>query len=296
MNGILIQVKPVTISYPSFLANLSHFGLLCVSGPDANAFLQGQLTCDVSETYAKHGTFGACCDPKGRMLASFFLWHQHDYYLLMPKNMLEITLAHFKKYVFRSKIDLRIADDLAVMEFSGALPALNSNVLCFQWRGSAHLLVSDHDTIQHLSSQLIAATIYDENHWEAFNIDQGMVWIRPETRGLLIPQMIHLQKMGGVSFKKGCYVGQEIVARTEHLGKLKRHLYQATINDNVTVKLGEALLTSDAQSIGIIVAVAQMAPDQYKILAVLQDQLLENLVAVYYQSVLVSDIKLISKA
>ncbi len=231
-----------------FLTNLQYLGVLRANGPDTEAFLQGQLTCDITSLSETQGSFGACCDPKGRMLATFFIWRSADnYYLLLPRNMLDMTLAHLKKYIIRAKVNLQIENHAAELITS---PDFSTN----------------------------------ENHWRAQNIAAGFVWIYPATRGLLIPQMINLEKIGGVSFKKGCYVGQEIIARTENLGKLKRHLYQAEIDTAENIKIGDEITNADKQVIGIIVEFVQITATHYKLLAVLQDQLTTNSM-IYYKTV-----------
>lgn len=231
-----------------FLTAIQHIGALRIEGPDAASFLQGQLTCDVSTLTVTQSSWGACCDPKGRALATFFLWRgESAYYLLLPKNMLDLTLTHLKKYIFRANVNLQIETAIAEL-----ISPIDSSI--------------------------------NENIWRLQNIEAGFVWIYPETRGLFIPQMLNLQKIGGVSFKKGCYVGQEIIARTENLGQLKRHLYQAKINTKDHIKLGDALINADKQTVGTIVECAPIAPTQYQLLAVLQDQLVANSTAIYFNS------------
>ncbi len=109
--------------------------------------------------------------------------------------------------------------------------------------------------------------------WQAFNIETGFVWIYPESSGLFIPQMINLQQWGGVSFKKGCYVGQEIIARTENLGQLKRHLYRARVNADV-LHVGDEL-TNKGTPIGNIAEIAK-STSGFEILAVIHDSAIEN--------------------
>lgn len=218
----------------SFPVHLNHLSLICIQGVDAGKFLQGQLTGDVLQLPESKGLFTACCDPKGRMLASFLLWRAgEDFYVLLPKTLAEMTLAHLKKYVLFSKVTLQI--EANPEQFVQSNPAYSN-----------------------------------ENAWRAANIESGLVWIYPQTRELLIPQMVNLEQWDGVSFKKGCYVGQEIIARTENLGKLKRHLYRAEI-DNSPLQIGDPILNSEKTPIGLVVE-----KSSEKILAVLQDQLLSN--------------------
>ena len=161
--------------------------------------------------------------------------------------MLELTLNHLKKYIIRAKVNLQIITDL-----------------------TKFITPLTHD---------------DENTWRLQNIAASFVWIYPETRGLLIPQMINLQKISGVSFNKGCYTGQEIIARTENLGKLKRHLYYAKTVTQKKINLGTELTADQQQPIGIIVELAQSSPGNYELLIILQDQLLQPNTSIFADTV-----------
>ncbi|AAO89982.1 YgfZ/GcvT domain-containing protein [Coxiella burnetii] len=227
-------MQPITIA-------IDPFGFILVKGENAATFLQGQLTCDVREINEIRGALGACCDPKGRMVANFFVFQKNkDYYFLLPKSMISITIAHLKKYAVFSKVEL-----LAVNEAETySLPEI---------------------TLKEL----------DENDWRSLNVRAGLVWVYPQTSGKLIPQMINLQKWGGISFTKGCYIGQEIIARTEHLGKLKRHLYRAFVDSETPPTPGDELKNQNDQTMGIVVEAARKNTE-YELLVVIQDVALEN--------------------
>lgn len=115
----------------------------------------------------------------------------------------------------------------------------------------------------------------DENSWRLINISAGLVWIYPKTSGILIPQMINLQRWGGVSFTKGCFIGQEIIARTEHLGKLKRHLYRAVLNNEDCPNIGDSVKNNTGQSVGIVIETARKNIVN-EILAVIQDAAIKD--------------------
>ena len=102
------------------------------------------------------------------------------------------------------------------------------------------------------------------------------IWILPQTTEQFTPQMISLEKHGGVSFKKGCYLGQEIIARTEHLGKLKRHLYTFTLEKAVAANIGDEIMNKEGQKMGIIVIVSEN-----DLLAVVEDRAVQE--SLYWQ-------------
>ena len=230
----------------SILIPVHCFSLISITGKNASTFLQGQLTCDIREIKEMHPLFGACCNHKGRMMANFFVFLKNEnYYFLLPKSMVEPTITHLKKYSVFSKVKLAAINNVKAVEYSG--------------------------------SEIILKEM-DENTWRLANIKAGWVWIHPATSDVLIPQMINLQKWGGVSFNKGCYIGQEIIARSEHLGKLKRHLYRATVIGNKKPTTGEELKSKNDQLVGIVVEAAQNENNEYELLAVLQGHFIESII------------------
>lgn len=226
------------------------FGKVHIKGTKAGEFLQGQTTCDVSALKVDEWSLGACCDPKGRVIANFILKKRdNDFVLFLPPETAPLLITHLSKYAIFSKVEVTACDESL----------------------SDHSLEVQSDPIH--------------------CINTGTVWIVPETSGQLLPQSINLHKKGGVSFKKGCYVGQEIIARTEHLGHLKKHLYRASVRVNSSPKLGDTLEVDHLPS-GIIVAVAPNEEKNkgYQLLVVLEDRMLCHLQNVTYQSCPVSDI------
>lgn len=215
------------------MQNIINFSALLVSGPDAASFLQGQLTCDITQI-TEQPSFGAYCDHRGRMIANFMIKKNNDhFYLILPSSMLDVTESQLKKFALFSKVTLT----------------------------QEPLSIHTH----HVENRKLEL------------IKKGVVFIYPETSLLFTPQMIDWEKHGGVSFTKGCYVGQEVVARTQHLGKLKRHLHQLTMNDhNTNIPAPGTNLTNDQhESIGIICDTA-IDNNTLQLLAVIQDDALKE--------------------
>ena len=229
---------------PVYTISLNHFSAIVISGANTLTFLQSQLTCDMHKITETHGSLSACCDYKGRMIANFYIFRQgENYYFLLPKSMVSFTLDHLKKYAVFSKIKLAAIDDLT----TSVRPPID-----------------------------IEITEIKENDWRTLNIDVGLVWIYPQTTVSLIPQMINFQRWGALSFTKGCYIGQEIVARTHYLGKLKRHLYRANVICQNLPAPGDRLKNQNDQHVGIIVEVASKGNQEHKLLAVIQDAVIGN--------------------
>ena len=275
----------------AFYCTLSHEGILALRGPDANKFLQGQVTCNLNYLSDSQCSLGARCTPKGRMQSSFRIVSVTDGYLLaMANELLEAQLTDLKKYAVFSKskltdesqawlrFGLNGADD-ALRSLGLELPADADSVVRHQELlalrlsdGRAELWVpaAQAEAVKaQLAAQLPEAPL---NDWLLAQIRAGIGQVMGSTRELFIPQMINLQAVGGVSFKKGCYTGQEIVARMQYLGKLKRRLYRLELHDSQVPEPATALFSSArASSVGEVVLAARSGTG-VELLAVLQDE------------------------
>jgi folate-binding protein YgfZ len=274
-----------------FFCVLSHEGVLAVRGPDASKFLQGQLTCNLNYLDAEHSSLGARCTPKGRMQSSFRIFPQGDGFVLaMHKALVQTQLADLAKFAVFSKSKLidetaqwvrfGLSDGDAALQSLGLDLAQTADSLT-QGHGLIAVRLSDGraelwaqaaeaETVHaRLTAQLREAPI---DAWVLAQIRAGIGQVVGETRELFIPQMINLQAVGGVSFKKGCYTGQEIVARMQYLGKLKRRLYRlaATSVDTETPAPGLELFSPvHGSSVGEVVLAARNN-GTLELLAVLQ--------------------------
>lgn len=264
----------------SFCTALDDLGLLKISAPDALTFLQGQLTCDLNLLSETQSSLGCCCDRKGRVLFSFRIYRKdQNYYLYLPKSMLENALQHLRKYVIIAKVSLNIhetkffafygknglnwlGDQFPNMptQFGAARQIENETLICVDEENPRYLLITNR------SYELTTA---NNDEWNFLELQQGLVTIYPETQALFIPQMLDYEKWGAVSFSKGCYVGQEIVARTQHLGKLKRHLHR--LDSAKLMKRGEAVLNAENEVIGTVAECCKTPDGGFTVLAVMRD-------------------------
>ncbi|MBY8931781.1 folate-binding protein YgfZ [Pseudomonas sp. Wu6] len=279
----------------AFFCSLTHEGVLAVRGADAAKFLQGQLTCNLNYLSDTQASLGARCTQKGRMQSSFRILLQGDGVLLaMASELLEPQLADLKKYAVFSKSKLTDESaawvrfglahaDQALSALGLALPVETDSVVRTETLiairvspGRAELWApAEH--AESLLSQLAATLPQAElNEWLLGQIRAGIGQVMPQTRELFIPQMLNLQAVGGVSFKKGCYTGQEIVARMQYLGKLKRRLYRLSLVAAQVPEPGTALFApSHNSSIGEVV-IAAKADQSIELLAVLQAEAADN--------------------
>ncbi|MBP5966181.1 MULTISPECIES: YgfZ/GcvT domain-containing protein [Pseudomonas] len=278
----------------AFFCTLSHEGVLAVRGADAGKFLQGQLTCNINYLSETASSLGARCTQKGRMQSSFRILLEGDGVLLaMASELLEPQLADLKKYAVFSKSKLTDesaawvrfglrSGDAALSSLGLDLPietdsvVRNDGLIAIRVspdRAELWVPADQAQTIKHTLS--ITLPEGELNQWLLGQIRAGIGQVMPTTRELFIPQMLNLQAVGGVSFKKGCYTGQEIVARMQYLGKLKRRLYRLSLDATQLPEPGTPLFApSHNSSIGEVVLAAG-AGQNIELLAVLQAEAAE---------------------
>ncbi|CAG8873613.1 tRNA-modifying protein YgfZ [Pseudomonas fluorescens] len=273
----------------AFFCTLSHEGVLAVRGADASKFLQGQLTCNLNYLSDSRASLGARCTQKGRMQSSFRILLEGDgVALAMATELLEPQLADLKKYAVFSKSKLSDESaawvrfgvdhgDAALVSLGLDLPAETDSVVrndgliairVSPERAELWVTAGQADAIKGKLSAVLSEG--DLNQWLLGQVRAGIGQVMPGTRELFIPQMLNLQAVGGVSFKKGCYTGQEIVARMQYLGKLKRRLYRLQLAASELPEPGTPLFSpTHGSSIGEVVLAAR-AGQNIELLAVLQ--------------------------
>jgi len=277
-------------------ADLDYLGVIAVHGTDAGEFLQAQLSNDIRSCGENSSRLSAYCTPKGRILGLMRIFRQGDtFYLRLPADSLEAVLQRLRMYVLRAEVTLEdVSEDFYCIGISGAdageeirsaagqAPAEDNQVL-HPGRLSLIKVPGIQPRYEVYARSLETAQAFWDSlnvrgapvgspTWRLLEILAGIPNIFAATTGLFVPQMINLQLVDGVSFKKGCYPGQEIVARMQYLGTLKRRMYLGHIQQDETISPGDKLCqaSGDEQIIGRIVD-AQPHPDGgHLALAVLQ--------------------------
>jgi len=276
-----------------FVAELSEYGLIRFKGEDSQQFLQGQLSCDVASLEVGRAQYGSYNTPKGRILASFLLWRdEHGYILQLPRLLRETIQKRLAMHILRSKV--KTTDATAEFRLIGIAGAgveagikpmfrqIPSMPLTMTNANGVNLLRLDAHRFQIIAAperapelrNLLAkqATAVGEARWDWTNIRAGIPYITPATQDQFVPQMVNLDLIGGVSFTKGCYPGQEIVARMHYLGRLKQLMYLANIAGNEAPQPGDKLYSSGLadQASGMIVNASPSPDGGYDVLAVIQ--------------------------
>jgi len=272
--------------------------VLSVKGPDSQKFMQGQFTCNLSEINSQSYRPGACCNAKGRMVSSFNLLQvgEGDYLLSLHHSITESTQSHLKKYMvfFKSKmlpVDYVLAgitgadaDSAIKCIFPGA-PSQDFDQVTFNGlaviklpHGAGYQLYIPTDQAQAqatLELLLSKCTLSNNTLWNENLIRHGIGSVEEKTQEAFIPQMMNLSQQGGISFNKGCYTGQEIVARMQYLGKLKRHMYRLGLQADVTLSAGDEVFSQD-KPVGTVVNTV-IHQQQQQALVVLEDKALPSL-------------------
>ncbi len=278
------------------LADLSTLGLISVRGSAAASFLQGQVTSDTREISHERSQLSAVCNPKGRMLANFRIVRRDEaHYLVIPRTMLGTVLKRLRLFVLRADAKLDDATDELVLiglqgsvtaqkaqELLGELPTTVDQVAQVR-RVSVVRLGGVPDRLMVMAPPAEARTLWNAlaevatpvsgQAWALTDILAGVPTIQPQTAEAFLPQMVNFQAVGGVSFTKGCYTGQEVVARTQYLGKLKRRMYRARVHSDDAPNPGDELFAPNCESgqgAGRVVSEHPHPEGGFELLAVIQ--------------------------
>jgi hypothetical protein len=275
------------------LCDLSHLGTIAATGADTDTFLQGQLSNDIRQVTPERAQFGSYNSPKGRMLASFLVYRTAAaVHLQLPRELVEPIRKRLAMFVLRSKVTLADASceqvrlgiagkgaEALVAAAVGRAPALplevaqGDGVTMIRLSGDRFELVAAPQKAVTLWQTLAAnARPVGAPVWDWLEIQAGIPAITAATQDEFVLQMVNLDLLGGVSFQKGCYTGQEIVARMHYLGKLKRRMYLAHVSDGSPPVPGTELYSADlgGQSSGMVVNAAPAPGGGFDLLAVIQ--------------------------
>lgn len=255
----------------NILCDLSHYGLIRITGDDAEGFLQNQFCNDVRLVDSGQSQYNGYCNPKGRLLAFFRLLKQgENFYLRLPREVLEANLKRLRMYVLMSKVMLEdVSDERVYFACAGpdaeqvlkqqldAIPSGADEVTqqdgvsvirCGGTRPCFEILATTESARELWEKLAAVATPVGYGAWELLEIQTGIPEILPQTVEAFVPQMVNLQAIDALSFKKGCYPGQEIVARMHYLGKLKRRMYLAHVETDSPPAAGDNLYAEGSES------------------------------------------------
>lgn len=288
---------------PLTLMTLNDWALSTVMGADAEKYLQGQVTADVTQLSESQQVLCAHCDAKGKMWSNLRLFHRNDgFAFILRRSLRDNQLTELKKYAVFSKVTIVPDDESVLLGLAGqqareALEPLfeqlpdaqtpviqtgNTSILWFGTPAERFLLVTNAATAQELTEKLSPqAQLNDSQQWLALDIEAGLPIIDSVNSGQFLPQATNIQALEGISFKKGCYTGQEMVARAKFRGANKRALWSLAGQAARVPEAGEELelkLGENWRRTGTILAAVGLAEGQVWVQAVMNNDLAEDTV------------------
>lgn len=283
---------------PLTLMSLNDWALSNVVGFDAEKYLQGQVTADVAQLTDSQHVLCAHCDAKGKMWSNLRLFHRHEgFAFILRRSLRDTQLTELKKYAVFSKVTIAPDDESVLLGLAGqqaraALEPLfeqlpdeqtpvvtsnNTSILWFNTPAERFLLVTDTTTAQELTEKLsVQAQLNDSQQWLALEIEAGLPIIDSANSAQFLPQATNIQALDGISFKKGCYTGQEMVARAKFRGANKRALWSLAGQASRVPVAGEDLelqLGENWRRTGTVLTAIRLEDGQVWVQAVMNNDL-----------------------
>jgi folate-binding protein YgfZ len=250
--------------------DLSQFHVLAIAGEDSGDFLHGQFTSDVSSLAVNEVQQSNWCNIKGRVIASFLLYRSHDcYYLLLEREMTDIVIKRLRMFVLRSRVSIDDkSEDLIRIgirgetshdhyyQFLEATPETSTiSLLSMKDNPVRSVILCPLEQAERLWQHLAEkSNAVGSKLWAMYDIRAGIAWVGQSGSEEFLPQSLNMDLTGGLSFDKGCYPGQEIIARMHFRGKLKQRLFLVQVSVNETPPAKTRLYVAElTQHVGMVV-------------------------------------------
>lgn len=254
-------IKPALNELPeNYLIEINDFSAISLAGEEQSKYLQGQVTCDVNALTNNTFLHGAHCNAKGKVFSCFRLFNRNDTHLLFqPKSTISDSLAELKKFGVFAKVNITTTDSLAFYALVGdQAPTLLKNKFAQVPDSLTPVVQVDSTSLVYLSGNIDRYLIIDEQSklpeivnsfslpvynsaiWTLLEIKEGFPHLSIASDHEYVPQMLNMQAIHGISFKKGCYLGQETVARMQYLGKNKKALF--AFNGQISTPISQTII------------------------------------------------------
>lgn len=289
------RFSPLNLSTQDALPELSislldNLGMITMIGDDKKSYLHGQVTCDVVSLEKDQSMLGAHCDAKGKVWSVFRLFHHNDgYAMVQPKSAIEVELKEIKKYAVFSKVTIEESSDVVLGvagenadAFISTLNADSGDVRTVE--GGTAVKVASNRWLLALTAEAAQSLVEDSQAtltthelWTRFDIEAALPYVAADAQNEHIPQALNVQALGGISFTKGCYTGQETVARAKYRGTNKRAMY--IVKGATAEALGESAIELERsvgenwRSVGALLTHYQFSDNQAMGLIVLPNNL-----------------------
>lgn len=278
-----------------FAINVNSLTAISLSGEEQSKYLQGQVTCDVNSLAQEKLLTGAHCNAKGKVFSAFRLIERNDEYLLIqPTSSIELSLAELKKFGVFAKVEITQANNINYLAIAGSqanakmaelfsqvpdtlTPVIQQETTTLVYLAGAmdrYLIIDNNEGLAQVSTKL-NCPVFNDNVWQLLEISEGFPILAEQYVSEYVPQMLNLQAINGISFTKGCYLGQETVARMQYLGKNKRALFSLKGND-INAKTGDIIekkLGENWRKAGDVLAAYQAENKETNIQAVLANDI-----------------------
>jgi len=274
----------------SYLTHLPSTAIIEVSGEDASAFLQGQFTSDLGKIGYQQSAFSAWCNAQGRVITTFLVFRDKDrYLLLLPDTLIDSVCQRLKLFVLRSRVVISHQTRYTCIGLSGphaktiAETLDNPDMFTMNIAGvdtDRIILVAPSEILDDLQTRLGGVGVQSAapGLWQLEDINTGIPWLDPQTSGEFLPQELDLENIGALSYNKGCYPGQEIIARLHFRGRAKRSLCQGQIESGTPVPgPGTRLFSASGSGTnGIVITSVQVSDELVRLLAVIDTELQDS--------------------
>jgi folate-binding protein YgfZ len=287
----------------NIISDLSYLAIIEISGADAESFLNAQFTSNIKRQSEHQLQFSAWCNPKGQVKTTFYIYrHADNFYILLPEELKVSFLKQLGMYILRADVRLtdhsdsltrlglcveksdleksnveqpdvfnQLPDNLAVLPLASTESGQGQSRYIIIFDNEQEVSVRDT-----LTEQL---TDTDSSVWKGLDIQSGIPWLTLETAEKFLPQMLNLDLMEALDYQKGCYPGQEIIARLHYRGELKRNLYLAMCASKETPVAGASIVSSD-KTVGTVIQ-AQTDVEATYLLAVIDNDLIRDNLFLY---------------
>lgn len=284
-------------------ARITHLACVDVKGEDAEKFLQGQTSAHVALANGHFAPLTCFCTPKGRMLANAQLLRLSDnhFRLVLSNSLVEPLIAHLKKFAAFYRAELIAPDDVTLLgasaeDASVLANSLNLSLPTATWQqqsddqGNSALCYPDNEEDDSVEGETTDRWFFvltdstaghfqadaEPRHWQLSDIRRGLAWLEADQQDQYLPQMLNWEALGGISFKKGCYTGQEVVARAHFRGQVKKRLARGVIGGSGPVEHGANITNVAEKTVGEVVTSAVNDSGQVELLAVINTKALEE--------------------